>query len=282
MAEILTSLSLPSPAKLNLFLHIVGRDPSTGYHQLETLFQLVDLCDYMTFVSRQDQSISIQGMPEMPLESNLIFKAAERLQKRYCITQGVDIAIEKRIPAGGGLGGGSSNAATTLLALNRLWQINAPTETLSEIGLALGADVPVFIHGHSAWAKGIGEKLTPVCLPLHYFVIIYPNIFTSTALIFNHPQLKRDTLPIPFELSQLPNTRNDCETVSRILFSEISLVFEFLNQFGSAKLTGTGSCCFLSVETLEKAKKILQYMPHCWTGFVAQSIDVSPAVTFGS
>ena len=278
MAKILKTISMLSPAKLNLFLHIVGRHPTTGYHHLETLFQLVNLCDEMTFRTTAEPTLSIEGMQDVPFEQNLIFQAAKMLFEKFKVQTGVHIKIIKRIPMGGGLGGGSSNAATTLLALNYLWALNQSIATLAEIGLSLGADVPVFIQGRTAWAKGVGELIEPVDLPKSNFIIIFPRIAVSTKLIFEHPHLKRDTLPIPLDITQLQQTRNDCEPIATNLFPEIQEVLAFLQAFGSARLTGTGSCCFLSVETLEKGEKILQYMPHRWIGFLVESIPVSPSV----
>lgn len=189
-------LTLPAPAKLNRMLHIVGRRQD-GYHELQTLFQIIDLCDYLSFNLRQDGVIELTtSMDGVAHDDNLIVRAAKRLQQASGTHLGASISIEKHLPMGGGLGGGSSNAATVLKGLNQLWQLGLSDATLAELGLALGADVPVFVLGKSAWAEGVGEKLTPATLDTPWFVVIHPGISVSTPAIFQDPELTRDSLPI--------------------------------------------------------------------------------------
>ncbi|MEP1214653.1 MAG: 4-(cytidine 5'-diphospho)-2-C-methyl-D-erythritol kinase [Marinobacter sp.] len=276
----MTSLVLPSPAKLNLFLHILGRRPD-GYHELQTLFQFLDYGDTITLTPRGDSRIVLgQSVPGVPDEENLIVRAARQLAATANKSlAGVSIAIDKKLPMGGGLGGGSSNAATTLLGLNRLWGLNRSLEELAELGLALGADVPVFIHGHSAWGEGVGERLTNAAPPEDWFLVIKPPCNISTKEIFSEQGLTRDTPGIkiaPAFEGDASRYRNDCEDVVRRLYPEVHQSLEWLAQFGPARLTGTGACIFGRFPTESAARIIWESKPSGITGFVAQGVNISP------
>jgi 4-diphosphocytidyl-2-C-methyl-D-erythritol kinase len=268
------TLSLLSPAKLNLFLHITGRRPN-GYHELQTLFQLLDWGDYLQFTANETGQISLEGSDGIgvPDEENLIVRAARQLQTG---SLGAHIAVEKHIPTGGGLGGGSSNAATTLLALNHLWNRGLSNTQLQELGAKLGADVPVFVAGHSAWAEGIGDILTPLELPKRWFLIVAPDCHVATAEIFSHRQLTRNTFPIKMAAVFGVNTRNDCQQLVRRLYPEIDNALKLLDNFGEARLTGTGACVFLSFDTGEEARAAQQQLPNNWTSIVARGVNESP------
>ena len=282
------SLILPSPAKLNLFLHITGRR-SDGYHELQTAFQLLDFGDTVEIHARSDNKIvlleSLEGVPD---EDNIVIRAAKLLQQRQTdknAVLGADIKINKRIPMGGGLGGGSSNAASTLLGLNYLWQMGLSNEQLAEIGLSLGADVPVFIYGQNSFGEGIGERLQPLVLPKYWFTVIKPPISVPTAEIFSHSQLTRDTVTIKMaavfkhlQTADIANAlRNDCEATVRREYPEISEALDWLNELGTARLTGTGACIFARFASLAEAEAALAAMPASYTGFIAQGTDRSTA-----
>lgn len=273
-----------SPAKLNLFLHITGRR-ADGFHELQTVFQLIDYCDELTFSLRTDGHIFLHTTPnlEFPLEQNLILRAAKLLHTKTQCPLGVDIKLYKKIPIGGGLGGGSSNAATTLLALNKLWELNISGHELSQFSLQLGADVPFFVEGKTAWAEGIGEKIQPLELPEKWFVVLIPPIHVSTAKIFSNERLTRDTPTIKIHqlFSDAVTTRNDCEQVVRERYPLIAAGLNWLNQYGIARLTGTGSCCFLSCENIIVAQEILRKIPKPFNGFVAKGLNYSPSLRDG-
>ncbi|KAA1188373.1 4-(cytidine 5'-diphospho)-2-C-methyl-D-erythritol kinase [Pseudohalioglobus sediminis] len=269
------SLTLLSPAKLNLFLHIVGRN-ADGYHRLQTLFQLLDWGDELTFTADDSGTISLQGdCLGIPAEENLIVRAARSLPRKQP-SQGVSISLHKRIPAGGGLGGGSSNAATTLLALNALWQLDLSSAELQRIGLQLGADVPVFVAGHTAWAEGVGDVLTPVEMPPRWYLVIAPPCHVSTAEIFSHEQLTRDTSAIKMAAFFEGHSRNDCQPLVRSIHDEVDKALNWLEKFGDARLTGTGSCVFCSFPDEASARSALGQLPLQWAGFVAQGLNESP------
>lgn len=279
-----TLKTYPAPAKLNLFLHIIGQRPD-GYHNLQTVFQLIDLHDELSFAPRNDTEItlsvtskSIPGIQSIQNNDNLVVRAARLLQTTSKVSVGFNIHLEKRIPIGGGLAGGSSNAATTLLALNQLWQLNLTPPELSELALQLGADVPVFIQGKTAWAEGIGEKLVPLNLDEKWFVIIQPPCGVSTKEIFSDPQLTRDTPPIkiPQFLENKVITRNDCEPTVCRHYPIIATALNWLNQFSPARLTGTGSCIFTVCQNEELARTILQRIPKPYTGFITRGLNHSP------
>ncbi len=270
----------PSPAKLNLFLYITGRR-ADGYHNLQTLFQFLNYGDTVTITPRQDGLIKlltpIIGVPD---EQNLIIRAATLLQRygqRHGLpVAGADIAIEKRLPMGGGLGGGSSNAATILVALNHLWQCGLNRTTLAEIGLTLGADVPVFVHGYAAFAEGVGEKLTPASPPEKWYLVAHPGINIPTPLIFNDPDLKRDSPVCPLEVRLKQTFVNDCEPIARKRFREVEQLLSWLLEYAPARLTGTGACVFAEFDTESAARQVLDRAPGWLNGFVAQGVNISP------
>jgi len=266
----------PAPAKLNLFLHIIGRRED-GYHQLQTVFQLLEFGDELTFSLRNDAVISLAGnYAEINPEQDLIYRAALLLQQHSAIKLGVDINIVKRIPLGGGLGGGSSDAATTLVALNQLWGTDLSTATLAQLGLRLGADVPVFIQGFSAWGEGIGEKLTPITLPEQWFLVIHPGCHVPTVRIFNTPDLTRNTSPITIRHFLDGAGHNDCKKVVFREYPEVARAAAWLDQWTEAKLTGTGACIFGQFATQLAAQEVLTKLPKSWQGFVSKGKNVSP------
>lgn len=269
-----------APAKLNLFLHVTGRRPD-GYHELQTLFQLIDLCDTIGIALREDGRIERpEGPADVPPESDLAVRAALALQRATGARRGATLSVRKRIPQGGGLGGGSSDAATVLLALNELWGCGLSVDQLARLGLPLGADVPVFVRGRSAWAEGVGERLTPVELPERWYLIIHPGIAVSTGEIFQAPELTRNTPLITirafFESGAALPGRNDCEPVVRARYPEVAEALDWLGAFGPARLTGTGSCLFAALATQLKAQTLLAALPGKWTGFVARGLSISP------
>ena len=276
----MSSLTLPSPAKLNLFLHILGRRDD-GYHELQTLFQFLDYSDEITFTLRDDGLISLANpLPGVADEDNLISRAARILARTTSRpVPGATIHIRKRLPMGGGLGGGSSNAATTLLGLNQLWGLGLGLPELAELGLSLGADVPVFVHGHAAWGEGVGEKLTPANPAEDWFVVLKPGCDISTREIFSQQGLTRNTPRIkiaPAFEGDASRYRNDCEDVVRRLYPEVHQSLEWLAQFGPARLTGTGACIFGRFPTESAARIIWESKPSGITGFVAQGVNISP------
>lgn len=273
-------LTLPSPAKLNLFLHITGRRDD-GYHELQTIFQFVDYGDELSFESTEDGKITIEPAIEgVPLEDNLIYKAAKLVQEKSNSSKGVRIALKKILPMGGGLGGGSSNAATTLLAVNQLWQTDLSIDELAVAGLALGADVPVFVRGEACWAEGVGEKITPIKdLSENWFVVAVPDCHVDTKEIFSHKELTRDTQKCKISAALRGEGRNDCELVVCKLYEEVAKSLNLLNKFGPARMTGTGACCFLEVNSKEEANTVLAQLPADLKAFVARGINQSPLHT---
>ncbi|WP_336367182.1 4-(cytidine 5'-diphospho)-2-C-methyl-D-erythritol kinase [Marinobacter sp. C2H3] len=280
----MTTLTLPSPAKLNLFLHIVGRRPD-GYHELQTLFQFLDYGDDLTFTLTPEQpGVRLaESLPDVPDDDNLILRAARLLaaQAKHPLL-GVTIAVTKRLPMGGGLGGGSSNAATVLVGLNHLWALGLSEDRLAELGLSLGADVPVFVRGRAAFAEGVGERLTPANPPEDWFVVLKPPCNINTGKIFSEQGLTRDTPKIkirPAFEGDASRYRNDCEDVVRGLYPEVNQSLEWLSQFGPARLTGTGACIFGRFPTESAARIIWESKPSGITGFVAQGVNQSPLHT---
>lgn len=272
-------ISLLSPAKLNLFLHILGKR-SDGYHELQTLFQLLDYGDHIHFeASNNDSIVLLPDITDVPYQDNLIIKAALALRAATGIHKGVKIEIDKCLPMGGGLGGGSSNAATTLIALNQLWRTGLNTEALCEIGLNLGADVPVFIQGRSAWAEGIGEKLQAVDLPEQWFIVIKPNCHVSTADIFSREELTRDSAAITVATFFEQGGQNDCEDVVRRHYPEVNEALQWLQQYAPAQLTGTGACIFAAFAQKAVAVNVLKAVPARWDCFIAKGINHSPALS---
>lgn len=271
------TLTLLSPAKLNLFLHITGRRPD-GYHELQTLFQLLDWGDRLTFTPNRSGAITLEfDGPDIPLADNLIYRAAQLLRHG---TLGAHITVAKQVPAGGGLGGGSSNAATTLLALNHLWRLGRQQNELQDLGASLGADVPVFVAGRTAWAEGIGERLTPVDLPEHWYVIITPSCHIPTAQIFSHLELTRNSSPIKMAAVFEGYSRNDCQDLVRRLYPEVDQALNWLERFAEARLTGTGASIFASFESEAKAQAVFQQLPHGWTGVSARGLNESPVIAY--
>jgi 4-diphosphocytidyl-2-C-methyl-D-erythritol kinase len=266
----------PAPAKLNLFLHVVGRRPD-GYHRLQTLFQILDLADRVSIAIRDDGQISRAGAPyAVAAEDDLAVRAARALQAATGTGLGADLRITKRIPLGGGLGGGSSDAATVLLALNHLWGSGLSLDQLSQIGLPLGADVPVFIQGSSAWAEGVGEELTPVELPEAWYLIIHPGIGVSTREIFQSAELTRNSPLITIRAFFEAGGRNDCEPVVRARVPAVAEALEWLGRFAPARLTGTGACVFAACGTAIEAERLAARVPDRWTSYVARGLNRSP------
>lgn len=266
----------PAPAKINRFLHITGRRED-GYHELQTLFQFLDIADDLWFDIRNDNKIrrytDIDGVPE---QDDLIIKAAHKLREYAGQDLGVDITIDKKLPMGGGIGGGSSDAATTLVALNKLWDLNLPSEVLSEIGLELGADIPFFVHGQTAWAEGVGENLQSINIDKPWFLLVHPGIHISTAEIFSNSQLTRDTSPIRMLTFVTGDGHNDCEPIVRSSYSEVEKVFDWFGSDSQARLTGTGACVFCPYPDKDAAKKAARSLPKHWTGFVVKGLNRSP------
>lgn len=271
-------LRLPAPAKLNLFLHITGRRVD-GYHELQTIFQLIDLCDWLTFEPTLTPDIELISTLNVPSGQNLIVRAAQLLQPYQTQPHGVRITLDKYLPMGGGIGGGSSDAATTLLALNQLWQLNLSIDQLAHLSLQLGADVPVFVRGHNAWADGIGERLSPVQLPQKRYAILKPDCFIGTSDLFSQETLTRNTPVTTFAAyqSQPELFSNDCEPVARQLFSPVAQALDYLQQFGSARLTGTGACVFVALDDNINTAMLLANAP-C-QGWIANSLPISPVHT---
>jgi 4-diphosphocytidyl-2-C-methyl-D-erythritol kinase len=266
----------PAPAKLNLFLHVTGRR-ADGYHELQTLFQLLDLCDTLTISLRDDGLIERPaGAAGVAPEADLTLRAARALQQLSGTRQGAELRVHKRIPQGAGLGGGSSDAATTLLALNELWGCGLSLEELATLALPLGADVPVFVRGSSAWAEGIGERLTPVSLPKAWYVIIYPGVGVSTGEVFQSPELTRNSPLITIRAFFQSGGRNDCEPVVRARSPEVAAALDWLGREGNARLTGTGSCVFLARGSAAEAERLAARVPDRWMSFVARGVNSSP------
>jgi 4-diphosphocytidyl-2-C-methyl-D-erythritol kinase len=267
----------PAPAKLNLFLHVTGRRPD-GYHELQTVFQLLDYGDEILVEPRSDGSIlRPEGAAGVAPEADLVVRAARSLQAAAGCRQGAEIRVRKRIPLGGGLGGGSSDAATTLVALNRLWGLGWSDERLAALGLELGADVPVFVQGRTAWAEGVGEKLTPLALPPAWYLVVCPACTVSTARVFSDPELTRDTPKTTIKGFVSAGGRNDCEPVVRRLYPEVGAALDWLapRARDGARLTGTGGCVFARFASAAEGEAVLAAMPARWTGFVARGVGES-------
>lgn len=276
----MNGFSLSAPAKLNLFLHITGQR-ADGYHTLQTVFALLDFGDRLDFALAD--SLSLDAPPGLDNDDNLVVRAARALQKTSGHRHGAHITLHKRLPAGGGVGGGSSDAASTLLGLNLLWRLGLTRPELARIGLELGADVPVFVHGHSAWAEGVGEALTPVSLPAQHYLVLNPGVSVPTAQIFGDRQLTRDTpksrLAAFLEPGSASHFGNDCEPVARRLFPAVADALDWLDEHaGNARMTGTGACVFARIASRTTGEKLLAQLPGRWTGFVACSVDRSPAL----
>jgi 4-diphosphocytidyl-2-C-methyl-D-erythritol kinase len=265
----------PAPAKLNLMLRITGRR-ADGYHELQTVFQFLDVCDELRFQVRQNQSIRCTGIPGLDDRDNLIVHAAKLLQATTHTRLGCDIHIHKKLPMGGGLGGGSSDAATSLLALNRLWGTGLETAQLAELGLQLGADVPVFLYGQAAWAEGIGEKTTPISLSEPWYLVLTPPVHVSTGEIFCDSRLTRDADRIKIRDFLSGQHNNDCLPIVRNRYPEVGHALDWLGNYADARLTGTGACIFAAFQSRQEAEVLLSKTPEGLTGFVARGLNQSP------
>lgn len=263
----------PAPAKLNLFLHITGRR-ADGYHLLQSVFQLVDVSD--TVWLRPDDTgeiVRCNPLPGVPAEADLIWRAARLLQAHTGCRKGVTLDLDKRLPMGGGMGGGSSDAATVLLALNRLWGLNLTRQQLMGLGLELGADVPFFVFGRNAFVEGIGEIMTPLETDPAWFVVLHPQVHVPTQEIFRAPDLTRDSAVITVPDLAAANTRNDMESVACRLYPQIAEHISWLAQFAPARMTGSGSCVFSRHASQDEALRVISRLPDYWRGFVAAALN---------
>jgi 4-diphosphocytidyl-2-C-methyl-D-erythritol kinase len=267
----------PAPAKLNLFLHVLGRR-TDGYHDLQTVFQFLDHGDTLFFRPRGDGVCRRVGGPaEIDPEEDLAVRAARLLSQASGANLGADIQIEKRIPLGGGLGGGSSNAATTLVALNRLWNLGFTRDELASIGLRLGADVPVFVHGQASFAEGVGERLTPLDLPEPWFLVVTPPVRVSTKEIFSAPELRRNTPRLsPAQFRAGSGTRNDCEPVTAARHPLVGEALKIVSRFAPARMTGTGASVFAAFASRPEALMARSQLPASWSHFIARGLNESP------
>ncbi|WP_289030771.1 4-(cytidine 5'-diphospho)-2-C-methyl-D-erythritol kinase [uncultured Paraglaciecola sp.] len=269
-----------SPAKLNLFLHI-NSQYENGYHQLQSLFQLLDYGDELAFEVNETGLITladpISGVPDA---DNLIIKAAKLLQQEINSSSpkklGCTIHLKKNLPMGGGIGGGSSNAATTLVVLNKLWNCQLNEQALAKLGLSLGADVPIFIYGKTAFAEGVGEKLIPTTLADACYLVVFPNCHVSTAEIFTHPDLPRNTAKIDFSEYQFANTRNDCQKLVCERHVDVAKTLHWLLEYAPSRMTGTGACIFAIFEHRKEALKVQALLPNEMTSFIANGVNLSP------
>ncbi len=287
----------PAPAKLNLFLRVTGRRPD-GYHSLQTVFQFVDLCDELAFRVREDGEVHrLSDLSGVPAERDLVVRAARLLQAETGRRLGVDVTVRKRVPAGGGLGGGSSDAATTLVALDRLWGLGLGEDRLAALGLRLGADVPVFVRGRAAWAEGVGEVLEPVVLDEPWYLIVDPGCAVSTAAVFSDPQLTRDSpvlrirslfrdggggRPVATVTGLLAGAGNDCQALVRRRYPPVDQALRWLETRTVARMTGTGGCVFGVPASEGEARSLAAALPSPWRGFVARGLNVSPLLTAGA
>jgi len=269
--------SWPAPAKLNLFLHVTGRR-ADSYHELQTAFQFLDVGDVLWFEVTRNGGVELESrLPGIPAGQNLIVRAAQCLADYAGCHQGVRIGLDKRLPVGGGLGGGSSDAATTLVALNVLWELGLESDELASLGLQLGADVPVFVHGAAAWAEGVGEKLTPLPeLAEPCYLVVYPAVSVSTAEIFSDPQLTRNARAIKIPAFLAGAGANDLEPVVVRRYPEVGKALNWLSKKLPARMTGSGACVFAPCEDRHQAESVLKQLPVPWTGFVARGCNRSP------
>ncbi|AGK02649.1 TPA: 4-(cytidine 5'-diphospho)-2-C-methyl-D-erythritol kinase [Mannheimia haemolytica] len=276
MGVLMKKVTLPSPAKLNLFLYITNKR-ADGYHELQTLFQFLDFGDEIEIEITESSEVELINPVEgVATEENLIYRAAKLLQKTTACRQGCRIGIKKNLPMGGGVGGGSSNAATVLVGLNHLWNTELSLEKLAELGLSLGADVPIFVRGMAAFAEGVGEVLTPCDPQEKWYVVLKPEVSISTAAVFTDPNLPRNTPKRPLaELLSLP-WENDCEKVVREKYSAVEDLIQELLQYAQFRLTGTGACIFAEFETKAEAEQVFAHKPEAVFGFVAKGQNISP------
>ena len=292
------AIELPAPAKLNLFLHVVGRR-SDGYHELQTVFQFVDLADRIRLVRRRDTLLRrTTAVPGVSEAEDLVLRAARLLREESGIDAGASISVQKRIPIGGGLGGGSSDAASVLVGLNRLWDLGLTPDRLAELGVTLGADVPVFVRGLAAWAEGVGERLVPVEPEQSWYVLIVLPFAVSTAAVFRAPALTRNTPRIrmnrllrgglgtpasPVRLAHLlASTRNECEPVVREMHPEVGEAIDWLSRYGTARMTGTGATVFAPFGSREQAVEVANSVPPPWQGLTARGLNRSPLLDFAN
>ena len=267
---------IPAPAKLNLFLHITGVRED-GYHNLQTIFQLLDYADSVSLQRRSDGVINrTVGLPGLDPDDDLIVKAAKLLQYHTGTKWGADLGVTKKLPVGGGIGGGSSDAATTLVSLNKLWQCHIPQTELLTLARALGADVPIFVLGKNAWAEGIGDVFTEINLPEKWYLVVQPNVHISTANLFSSEVLTRDKAILKIRDFPDTDTSNVFEAVARKLYPEVDIALDWLDKFSKSKMTGTGSCVFASFDSKQAAENVLVQVPKHWGGFVAKSVEQSP------
>lgn len=272
----MTTITLPAVAKLNLFLHITGRR-TDGYHNLQTLFQLLDSGDELTFTLRDDSDIVLScNDAALVNEQNLVLRAAHMLQQYSSCTKGCDIYLDKQLPMGGGLGGGSSDAATTLLGLNKLWQLGFSNDELATLGLKLGADVPLFVRGQTSFAEGVGEKLQPVDLPERVYLVVTPDCHISTAEIFQHPDLIRDTPCISAEQVLTAHWQNDCQPLVERLYPIVAITLQWLVEYAPCQMTGTGASVFAAFPDQTSAQHALAHLPPSCRGFIAKGVNQSP------
>ncbi|TCK19216.1 4-diphosphocytidyl-2-C-methyl-D-erythritol kinase [Thiogranum longum] len=267
----------PAPAKINRFLHVTGQR-ADGYHELQTVFQFLDYGDRLWFERLPGGLLELTGgLPGVATEDDLVFRAARALQRLSGYPGGVRITLDKRLPVGGGLGGGSSDAATTLVALNHLWQLGLDVHDLADLGLQLGADVPVFVHGQAAWAEGVGERLTPLDqLDSPWFLVLDPALSISTAEIFSDPQLTRNTRPLKIPAFLSGAGANDLQAVVVRHYPEVANALNWLSKYQPARMTGSGACVFAAFPEEAEARAVLEQLPAPWTGFVARGCNRSP------
>jgi 4-diphosphocytidyl-2-C-methyl-D-erythritol kinase len=275
----------PAPAKLNLFLHVIGRR-ADGYHLLQTLFRFLDVGDELEIMPRTDGQVRVlTPLAGVPPEKDLCWRAASLLKQHTGCRLGVDIRLDKRLPMGGGLGGGSSDAATVMLVLNRLWGLGLARSELQQVGLRLGADVPVFVFGRSAFAEGVGEVLTPWTPPPASYVVLTPDVHVSTPAIFAHPALTRDTPSVTIsalsEATWNRDLRNDLEPVACALYPEVAESLAWLKTRGHARMTGSGACVFAAFPERAKAEEVFASRPGHLKGFVADGVDRHPLYEWG-
>lgn len=266
----------PSPAKLNLFLHITGRNEK-GYHLLQTLFQMLDVGDRLAFAPAPDGTICMATpLAGVPDEDNLIVRAARLLAEAADVKQGVAITLDKQLPMGGGIGGGSSNAATTLVALNHLWGCGLTNAELATLGLQLGADVPVFVHGKTTFAEGVGEHFYPAATAPAWYLVVNPGVHVSTPAVFGEPDLPRNTAPIDWAGYEFDQTGNDCQQIVCKRHPEVANLLQWLLHYAPSRMTGTGACVFATFKHQQEARDVLARLPADWTGFVAKGVAQSP------
>lgn len=269
----------PAPAKLNLFLHITGQRPD-GYHELQTLFQFLTVGDWLYFDIQGGGDVCLSGTPAgVPEADDLCVKAARLLQETTACSAGVTIYNDKRLPTGAGLGGGSSDAATTLIVLNKLWKLGLGTRQLAALGLGLGADVPVFIHGQAAWAEGVGEILTPVSPPEGWFLVVIPPVNVSTAGIFSDTELTRDTPRMKIADLLSGRGQNDCESLVRRRYPEVAAALDWLDGFAPARMSGTGGSVFAAFDSEADAQAVARQVPEGWESFIARGVNRSPLLS---